>query len=522
MKQIDFDSSSISLNILQTAFPMFIAQAVNLLYSIVDRIYIGRIPGEGTAALGGIGLVFPIITLITAFTNLYGSGGAPLFAISRGQGDSRRASRLLNTAFRLEILTGILLTAIGFLFGRPILYAFGASDQSIIYAWPYLRIYIWGTLFVMISTGMNPFINAQGFSQIGMISVVIGAVCNIVLDPLFIFTLGFGIRGAAAATVISQGLSAAFVLRFLLSPNSSAICRVTLKMPTAAAMPYAENAPAAAMPYTENARTSAMSYAENAPAAAMPYAKNAPAASAPLHTETAGKLSAADIFPNPRLTLSITSLGLAAFVMQFTNSLVTIVCNNTLMAYSSELYVSVMTLLSSLRQVLELPAISIVEGSSPVLSYNYGAGHANRVRRAIFIMSAADFIYTALGWLLVERAPRLLLSIFTTDESLISATLPAMHLYFMAFVFMALQHAAQSTFKALNKKRRAIFFSIFRKVIMVVPLTILLPRVIEPPVNGVFSAEPISNLIGGSASFIVMLLTVLPELKRMEQHRLLS
>jgi len=456
MKQVDFKNGSVAANIVQTALPMFVAQVLNLLYSIVDRIYIARIPGEGTASLGGIGLCFPVITLITAFTNLYGSGGSPLFAIARGRGRESEASHIINTSFRLEVLTGIVLTLIGFIFARPILFAFGASDLSIPYAESYLRYYIWGTVFAMIATGMNPFINAQGFPRIGMFTVTIGALTNILLDPFFIFVLGLGVRGAAIATVLSQMLSAAFVCNFLISRKSPAIFKL--------------------------------------------------------------KLAKHSLLPELKTTLNIVSLGLSAFVMQFTNGLVTAVCNNVLMTTGGEIYVSVMTILSSLRQVLEVPVFAITEGASPIISYNYGARRPGHVRQAIKIMAIAAGIYTAVGWILVEAVPHALLSIFTSDRVLMDATLPAMHLYFFAFVFMTFQHSGQTTFKALGKKREAIFFSLFRKVIIVVPLTILLPRLFGLSTDGVFMAEPISNVIGGLASFTTMLLTVLPELKAMEQE----
>ena len=453
MKQIDFENGSTPIIILQTALPMFVAQVINLLYSIVDRIYIGRIPGEGTIALGGIGLCFPIITLITAFTNLYGSGGAPLFSMARGAKDRDGAERILNTSFRLEIITGLVLTVIIGLAGRPILYLFGASDSSIAYALPYLRIYVLGTVFVMIATGMNPFINAQGFSQVGMITVVIGAVSNIILDPIFIFIFDMGVAGAAIATIISQGLSAVFALRFLIGRKSPAEYKL--------------------------------------------------------------KLIGVPLLPELRTTLNIVGLGIAAFIMQFTNSLVTAVSNTVLSGIGGDLYVSIMTIVSSLRQVLELPALSITEGASPIISYNYGAKRARKTRDAIFVMSVCSGLYTLIGWICVEVFPELLLSIFTSDTMLITAAVPALHLYFMAFIGMALQHSGQTTFKALGKRRYAIFFSIFRKVILVVPLAIILPHVFGLGTDGVFIAEPISNVIGGSAAFITMLITVIPELKRM-------
>ena len=433
---------------------MLVAQVINLLYSIVDRIYIGRIPGEGTAALGGIGLCFPIITLVTAFTNLYGSGGSPLCAIARGQKDTARAEKIVNTAFRLLVITAVIITVIGLAFGEPLLYLFGASDTSIVYALPYLNIYILGTIFAMISTGMNAYINAQGFSQTGMFTVLIGAAANIILDPIFIFILGMGIRGAALATIISQGLSAAFVVRFLAGRTSNAELKV--------------------------------------------------------------HISRHDFAPDPEISKSIVELGLAAFIMQFTNSVVTIVCNKMLMITGGELFVSVMTIIASVRQVLDTPILAISDGTTPVLSYNYGARRPDRVRKSIAIMTAMCFIYTLVIVVLIQIIPHVFISVFTSDESLISEAVPAMHLYFFAFLFQSLQYSGQTTFKALNKKKKAIFFSLFRKVVMVVPLTMLLPVAFGLGSDGVFIAEPISNFIGGSASFTTMLLTVLPELKRID------
>lgn len=215
MKRIDFEHGTVTGNILGAALPMLVAQILNLLYNIVDRIYIARIPNIGTAALGAVGLCFPLIVVITAFSNLFGSGGAPLFSIYRGKGEPQRAANVMNTSFTMVCVCAVVLMAVGFIFARPLLVLFGASTDALVYAYPYLVIYLIGTLPSMIATGMNPFINAQGYSTIGMTSVAVGAVANLLLDPLFIFVLGFGVQGAAIATVISQVLSAIFVFVFL-------------------------------------------------------------------------------------------------------------------------------------------------------------------------------------------------------------------------------------------------------------------------------------------------------------------
>ena len=413
MRQIQFSEGSIFRNILRSALPMLAAQIINLLYNIVDRIYIGRIPGEGTVALGAAGLCFSVIIFISAFTNMYGSGGAPLCSIERGRGRRAKAEEIMNVSCFLLVSTGLFITAAGELAAEPVLRLLGASDTNLVFALP--------------------------------------------LDPVFIFVLGMGVRGAALATVLSQGLSAAFVLRFL--GGRQAELRLRLMTP-------------------------------------------------------------ADFLGHLDTAADIVSLGLSSFVMSATNFLVSAACNNMLSGYGGDLYVSIMTVVSSVRQMLDTPVLAIGDGTSPVLSFNYGARRPDNVRRSILIMTILGVSYTLVSWLLLLWKPGLFIGIFTPDKELIRDAVPALHLYFFAFPFQALQISGQTTFKALNKKKRAIFFSIFRKVIIVVPLTILLPGMFGMGVNGVFMAEPISNFVGGSASFTTMLLTILPELKRMEQDPL--
>lgn len=465
MKQVDFRNGRILSNVLQSMLPMLVAQVLSLLYSIVDRIYIGRIPGEGTAALGGVGLCFPIIIMVTAFTNLFGLGGAPLCSIARGKGDLRRASEIMNTAFSMLVLTGAVITVTGELFAAPLLRLFGATDGNLPHALAYLHIYLVGTIFTMLATGLNPYINAQGFASTGMLTVVIGAVTNILLDPVFIFVYGMGVRGAALATILSQILSAFFVLRFL--TGEKAELRLTP---------------------VQDVRE--------------------------LPANLAGRSSSGSDFRST--ALDIAGLGSSAFVMQFTNSLVSIVCNSTLSKYGGEIMVSVYTIISSVRQVLETPVIAIGEGTSPVISFNYGARRPAYVRKAMLLMAAIGIGYTFVVWILIERFPAFFISMFSADAALMEYAIPALHLYFFAFIFQSLQYTGQTTFKALGKKKQAIFFSLFRKVVMVVPLTLLLPGVFHFGADGVFMAEPISNAVGGSACLITMLLIVLPELKRME------
>ena len=453
MKRVDFENGTVTGNILEAALPMLVAQILNLLYNIVDRIYIARIAEEGTAALGAVGLCFPLIVIITAFANLFGNGGAPLFAIQRGQKDERKAVAIMNTSFTMVCASAIVLMVVGFLFARPILILFGASDNSLVYALPYMMIYLLGTLPSMVAVGMDPFINAQGYSLIGMCSVAVGAGANLLLDPLFIFGLGFGVRGAAIATVLSQCLSAIFVFYFL-TKKSELKVRLLKKNEIAACMGYAKN---------------------------------------------------------------IISLGMAGFIMQLTNSLVTICCNNVLSVTGGDIYISVMTIISSVRQLVETPIHAMSEGSSPILSYNYGARRPIRVRKAGMVMGAMILAYSAVIWSIIILEPRPLIRIFSSDAQLIKDAVPALNQYFAAFIFMDLQYMGQTVFKSLNKKKQAIFFSMLRKVFIVVPLTYLMPYALHMGTDGVFLAEPVSNVIGGTLCFATMLITVLPELKRMEK-----
>ena len=359
----------------------------------------------------------------------------------------------MNTSFTMVVACAVVLMLIGFLFARPLLVVFGASKDALVYAYPYFMIYLIGTLPSMIATGMNPFINAQGYSTIGMTSIAVGAIANLLLDPLFIFALGFGVQGAAIATVISQFLSAAFVL-FFLTKKSELKVRFLKKDEFAECTGYAKN---------------------------------------------------------------IVSLGTAGFIMQLTNSLVSICCNNILSNVGGDIYISVMTIVSSVRQLVETPIHAMNEGTSPILSYNYGARRPSRVRKAMMVMGAMMLVYTAIMWSIIIVFPNALIGIFSSDATLMKDAVPALKQYFAAFIFMDCQYIGQTVFKSLNKKKQAIFFSLLRKVFIVVPLTYLMPYALHMGTDGVFLAEPVSNVIGGGLCFVVMLCTVLPELKKMEQ-----
>ena len=432
-------------NIVHMALPMTVAQLINILYNVVDRMYLGRLPGH--LALTGLGLCLPIISILTGFANLCGMGGAPLCSIHRGKGENEEAERILGNSFTLLLLFGAALTVLCLVFRRPILYLFGASDATFPYADDYLTVYVLGTVFVMIGLGMNPFINAQGFSRMGMLTVALGAVVNIVLDPVFIFLLDMGARGAALATIISQACSAAWVLRFLTGR------RALLRL-----------------------RLSAM------------------------------RLRAQRV-------RRILALGMSGFVMSMTNSLVQVLCNASLQVYGGDLYVGVMTVINSVREVISMPVQGITNGCQPVLGYNYGAGEYRRVRQGIRFTTVLTMAYSVAAWAVVMAVPGLLIRIFNSEAELIAAGIPAFRLYFAAFFCMSFQFIGQSVFVGLGRSKSAVFFSLLRKAFIVAPLTLLLP-VLGMGVDGVFVAEPISNVTGGLACVLTMYFTVYRRLDR--------
>ena len=439
--KVDFLNEPVWKCVVAQAIPLTVAQLVHLLYNVVDRIYLGHMGDGNSMALTGVGLTFPIVSFIMAFTALFGNGGVPLFSIERGAGNEEKASKILGNSFALLMSSSLILMAVGYLFMKPILFAFGASEDSFVYAKEYLNVYLLGTIFSMFSTGMNGYINAQGFPRVGMCTTVLGAACNIMLDPIFIFGLDMGVAGAALATVISQAVSAIWVLRFLTGKKVLV----------------------------------------------------------PLHRK--------NIAIHKDVTKSICKLGTASFIMQGTNCLVQITCNATLQLFGGDLYVGIMTVTNSVREIFSLPVMGLTSGAQPVISYNYGAKNHSRVRSGIRFNTFIGTGYTLVAWLLVVLFPGFWFGIFSDDASLLLPGIEAMKIYFFGFVFMAFQFAGQSTFQAVGDAKHAIFFSLLRKAIIVVPLTLLLPR-LGFGVLGVFMAEPISNVIGGLASYITMRMTI--------------
>ena len=434
----DFSKGKVSMVILKLGLPMMLAELVHVLYNIVDRMYIGHMPEGGTLALTGLGICFPLITLIGAFANLFSTGGATLATIARGAKEDRKAERIMGTSFTMLLLIGLLLTGLLYLTAPVTLRWLGGDDETIPAAMGYFRIYVLGTVPVLISLGMNPFISAQGFPKIGMGTILIGAVLNIALDPLMIYTMNMGIRGAALATVVSQTASAIWVLGFLRSRR--AVLRLT----------------GLHLDWNELKR--------------------------------------------------IVSLGVTGFTFRVTNSITQAIVNIMLKTWGgplSTIYVGAMSLINSLREIMSLPNSGIVMGGQSVMSYNYGAKLYPRVSKSIRFIFLSGLFVNIVMLLLVMIIPEPLIRIFTSDEQLIRTAVVCARIYFGAFPFMAMQQAGQSTFVSLNYPRYALFFSLLRKIVLVAPLTLLLPN-IGLGVHGVFWAEFASQVIGATACFTTM------------------
>lgn len=428
-KEVDLGKDPVGRLLFTLAAPAITSQVVNALYNVVDRMYIGHIPGEGAAALTGLGVCFPLIMLISAFANLIGMGGAPRASIMMGHGDEKAAERILGNCFATLVALAVALTAFSFAFMRPMLMLFGASEATIGYAMDYMEIYAAGTIFVQLTLGMNVFITAQGFSKISMMTVVIGAVTNIVLDPIFIFVLGMGVRGAAWATVISQAVSAVWALRFLCGG------RTVLKL------------------RREN-----------------------------MH------ISRSVIMP-------CVALGLAPFIMQSTESLLVLSFNSSLLKYGGDLAVGAMTIASSVMQFAMLPVHGLTQGSQPIVSYNYGAGNPERMKRAFALLLKSCLAYTAALWALSMLCPGLFVMIFTGDPELSAAARWAMRIYMASVVLMGAQTACQQTFVALGNSKTSSFLAFLRKIILLIPFIYIMPHFFDDKVFAVFFAEPVADFL---------------------------
>ena len=416
--------------LLKLSIPTVIAQLINMLYNIVDRIYIGHIPGEGSLALTGVGVCMPIIMIVSAFAALVSSGGAPRASIYMGKQDNKSAENILGNCFILQIIISVILTAILLIWGRDLLLAFGASENTISYATDYMHIYAFGTLFVQLTLGMNAFITAQGFTTFSMVSVLIGAVCNIVLDPVFIFVFHMGVRGAALATVISQAISTLWVVLFLCGKKTQLHLRKKH-----------------------------------------------------LHLEA-------------KVVLPCIALGLAAFIMQSSESIVTVCFNSSLLRYGGDIAVGAMTILTSVMQFAMLPLQGLGQGAQPIISYNYGARNEKRVRSTFKLLVKTSVSYSVILWLIIMIFPQIFAGMFTSDSTLLAFTKTALRIYMAVVFIFGIQIACQMTFISLGRAKDSIIVAIVRKFILVIPLIYILPNIFRADrTNAVYMAEPVADIL---------------------------
>ena len=426
--------------IVSLAVPAVAAQLINVLYNIIDRIYIGHIVGYGDLALTGVGVTFPIITLISAFSAFAGMGGAPLAAIEMGKKNTEKAERILGTSTALLLTFAVILTISFSVCKTPVLYAFGATENTITYARQYLTIYLFGTIFVQLALGLNTFISAQGEAKTAMLSVLIGALINIVLDPIFIFVLEMGVRGAALATIISQAVSSAWVVRFLVSEKSSIRLR------------------------RKNIRY------------CLPVMKQ------------------------------IASLGISPFIMQSTESLVLVTLNSGLKLYGGDLYVGSMSIMTSVMQLISVPVHGINQGIQPIISFNYGAGNKERVIGAFKRMVGVNLFITLGMSTVAIFAPQVFSSLFTDKAELLQVTNQVMPVYFLGMTLFGIQMACQSTFIALGQAKVSLFIALLRKVILLIPLAVILPK--KFGVMGIYYAEPAADFTSVTVTAILFVITM--------------
>lgn len=415
--------------LLRLSVPTVAAQLINMLYNIVDRIYIGHMPGSGNLALTGVGVCMPIILFVSAFAALIGAGGAPRASIFMGQGDLRSAEKTLGSCFSLQAIVSLILTVLLLLFAEPMLLAFGASENTIPYAVAYMNVYALGTIFVQLTLSMNAYITAQGFARTGMLTVLIGAVLNIVLDPLFIFVLNLGVRGAALATILSQGVSCGWVVSFLCSEKSTLRIR------------------------RENLRI------------------------------------------ERKIILPCIALGAAPFIMQASESVISVCFNSSLLRYGGDMAVGAMTILTSVMQFAMLPLQGLAQGAQPITSFNFGARNVNRVKQTFRLLLTVSLIYSVSLWALIQLFPQAFAMLFTSDAALIAFSASAMRVYCGALFIFGIQLACQMTFVAIGYAKSSILVAVMRKFILLLPMIYIMPRLISNQVIGVYMAEPVADLL---------------------------
>ena len=411
------------------ALPTVAAQIINMLYNVVDRIFIGHIEGYGNLALTGVGICMPIIMIVSAFAALVASGGAPRASIFLGKGDKEKAERTLGACFTLQIIISVILTAVLLIWSRDLLLAFGASNNTIKYAEEYMKIYAIGTLFVQLTLGMNAFVTAQGFTKISMISVAIGAIANIILDPVFIYALDMGVKGAALATVISQFFSCIWLLLFLFGRKATLRLRV----------------------------------------------KN--------------------FKPLPSLVLPCIALGSATFIMQVSESVITVCFNSSLLKYGGDIAVGAMTILASVMQFAMLPMQGFAQGAQPILSYNYGARNPDRIKSTFKLLLAVCLAYSVTLWLSIMIFPRAFAAMFTSDMALLNYTEGVIRIYFGGLIIFGIQIACQMAFVSFGNAPSSILVAVVRKFVLLLPLIYIIPATVENKALGVYMAEPIADVI---------------------------
>lgn len=411
------------------SLPTVIAQLINMLYNIVDRIYIGHMPENGNLALTGVGVCMPIIMIVSAFAALVSSGGAPRASIFMGKKEMDNAEKTLGGCFGLQIIISLILTVILCIWGRSMLFSFGASENTIEYATDYMRIYAFGTIFVQLTLGMNSFVTAQGFTKISMISVIIGAVLNIILDPMFIYGFNMGVKGAALATVISQACSCVWIVLFLRGKKSLL------------------------------------------------------------------RLKKENICVSPKFVLPCLALGSAAFIMQSSESVISVCFNSSLLKYGGDVAVGAMTILTSVMQFAMLPLQGIAQGAQPISSYNYGAKNADRVKKTFKYLLFSSLTYSVLLWMAVMLFPRAFAGMFTSDIRLLDFTEKVIRIYFGGMFIFGIQIACQMTFVSLGKALSSVIVAVVRKFVLLLPLIYIMPCVISNRTIGVYMAEPVADII---------------------------
>ncbi len=439
-KGVDLGSGPVGKLLLSLALPTITSQIVNMLYNLVDRVYIGHmkpVDTVGTLALTGVGVCLPVILIISAFAALVAMGGAPRASIQEGRGDLPGSERIMGNSFTLLALVSVVLTLIFQLFAEPLLLTFGASENTIGYALSYMRIYSLGTIFVQMTLGMNGFITAQGFSKVGMKTVLIGAGLNTVLDPIFIFGLHLGVRGAALATILSQAVSAAWVLRFLSGP------------------------------------------------------------------QTKWRLRRENLRLRKEVFLPSLALGLSPFIMQSTESLLAVCFNSSLLKYGGDIAVGAMTVLTSMMQFAMMPLQGLSQGAQPIISFNFGARNAQRVKDAFLCLLRASVVYAALIWLLVQAFPQFFVKIFNNDAELVRYAAWALRIYMGASCLFGVQLACQQTFMAIGNAKSSLFLAVLRKIILLIPMIYILPNFFENKAFAVFLAEPVADFLAVSTTAVL-------------------